>query len=136
MPSFKSFNGYHMRYFIYAALLIACTNYRASAQRLNEDSIKRVIKEAKHDTTRIDAMLEYAGHLINHELDSAGLGVLREAKALSEKNNYPQGLAQIYLLTGNFYRDQNEWEKSMEAYRQLIAIAPTITNEINASGAY
>src|SRR5262245_14434685 len=67
----------------------------AGAQKLNEDSIKKVIQGAKADTIRIDAMLTYANYLVNHKRDiSTGLQMLEDAKALAEKSNYPIGVTQ------------------------------------------
>ena len=63
-----------------------------NSQKMNEDSLKRVIREAKEDTTRIDAMLTYGNYLFRGKNeDSAALALFLSAKYQAEQANYVGG---------------------------------------------
>ncbi|MEO5563030.1 MAG: sensor histidine kinase [Chitinophagaceae bacterium] len=100
------------------------------AQKLNEDSIRNVIRDAKEDTARIDAMLTYANYLIKHKMqDSTGLVMLEEGKKLAEKKSYPVGVAQALLTIGNYYSKKSNWERSLESYRAILRMSDQIKDE-------
>jgi len=101
------------------------------AQKMNEDSLKRVIREAKADTTRIDAMLTYGNYLFRGKNeDSAGLALFLSAKYQAEQVNYVGGRAQALLFIGNYYSDQSDWSAAITAYDSILKIAEKIPDEI------
>ena len=117
-----------MRYFLYG-LLLACLPTQLWSQEYNEDSVKKVIRESKVDTARIEALISYGGYLLNHKLDSSGLSMIYEGKELAEKTGHHEGIAWAHFNLGNYYRDENEWEKSIESYNQCISTAENIKDE-------
>src|SRR5947208_5901265 len=87
-----------------ALLLIAFIKPSIYSQKLNEDSIKKVIKEAKEDTTRILALRKLASYYILHKgQDSAGLAMLNQANEKSTKINFQIGICEVLLTEGNYY---------------------------------
>lgn len=120
-----------MRYNLYGVMLIIGTLFPAlsRAQEYNEDSVKKVIRETRYDTARIEALLSYGGYLLNQKLDSSGLSLLLEGKKLAEKINQYEGIAWAYMNLGNYYRDQNDWAKSIESYKESLNAAAHIANE-------
>jgi two-component system, NarL family, sensor kinase len=107
------------------------TGFFLHAQKLNEDSVKRLIREAKEDTTRIDAMLLYGNYLLRHKNeDSAGLAMVLNAKYQAEQTNYVGAKAQALLHLGNYYSDQSDWSGAISAFDSILKIADQIPDEI------
>jgi len=103
-----------------------------NSQKMNEDSLKRVIREAKEDTTRVDAMLTYGNYLFRGKNeDSAGLAMFLTAKYQAEQANYVGGRAQALLFIGNYYSKQSDWQAAINAYDSILKIADKIPDEIN-----
>ena len=99
-------------------------------QKLNEDSLKQLISTTKDDTTRIDAMMTYGNYLFRHKMqDSAGFAMITKAKQLAHEKNYWFGISTGLLYTGNFYKDESNWEKCIEAYDSIIKISDRIPDE-------
>lgn len=119
-----------VRLFIISTILL--TGVSLHAQKMNEDSLKRVIREAKEDTTRIDAMLAYGNYLFRGKNeDSAAFALFLSAKYQAEQANYVGGRAQALLFMGNYYSDQSDWSGAITAYDSVLKIADKIPDEIN-----
>lgn len=111
-------------------LIIGFAPSTSHSQKLNEDSLRKVLEETKIDTTRINTMLTLGNILAkDKKRDTAGLRLLNEAKELATRKKYNEGIAQAILLTGNYHRQKGELAKSMDAFEQLIRFADQITNE-------
>lgn len=117
-------------FLLFIVLMLPFTMLRIHSQKLNEDSIRKVISETKEDTTRMNAMLTYANYLLKHKTqDSAGLAMLEQGKQLAEKINEPAGVAQALLTRGNYYNRKSNWTLSIESYQAIINIAGEVNNE-------
>lgn len=102
----------------------------AFGQKLNEDSLREVIKKTPYDTVRVDALQTLSNYLIKHKRqDSTGLKTLEEARELAQKINYEQGILQCLLTTGNYYRSKNSWRSSMEAYNEIIERCKSVKDD-------
>src|SRR5215208_734048 len=74
------------------------------SQKINEDSLKKVIRETRQDTTRIIAMRKLASYYILHKgQDSAGLAILKQADEQARKINFQLGICEVLLTEGNYY---------------------------------
>ncbi len=99
-------------------------------QKMNEDSLREVIKKTSYDTVKVDALQALSNYLIKHKReDSAGLKILEEARELAEKINYQQGILQCLLTTGNYYRSKNKWGSSMETYNQILVFCESVKDD-------
>src|SRR5688572_1203407 len=102
-------------------LLAIASTKSLHSQRLNEDSIKKVIAETKVDTTRITAMRKLASYYILHKgEDSAGLLLLRQAEQQARKINFQLGVCEILLTEGNYYRRKNDWGNAINKFEELV----------------
>jgi two-component system NarL family sensor kinase len=117
-----------VRFFVTGTILL--TGFFLHAQKMNEDSLKRVIREAKEDTTRIDAMLSYGNYLFRGKNeDSAAFAMFLSAKYQAEQANYVGGRTQALLFIGNYYGDQSDWSGAINAYDSILKIADKIPDE-------
>lgn len=111
-------------------LFLAISCYAAMGQQVNEDSLQQIIRSNAADTTRIDAMLVLANYQVKHKMKGpVGLKTLEEARELSVRNSYIPGQLQVLLTSGNYYRSKNEWAKSLAAYNEMLALAPSLKND-------
>lgn len=111
-------------------LLLFVNTASVSGQKINEDSLRKVISSTKYDTVRIDAMQLLSNYMLKHKMqDSAGLKLLNEAGVLAEKINYPQGIIQYLLTTGNYHRSKNNWENCISTYNQLLIYCNSVKDD-------
>ena len=107
-----------------------CFGGIAHAQKVNEDSLRKIISDTPYDTAKADALLALANYQVKHKMqDSAGLATLQQARLLSEKLHYQPGIIQCLLTTGNYYRSKNDWSKSMEAYNEIIRMSKEVKDD-------
>ncbi|RYY60423.1 MAG: tetratricopeptide repeat protein [Chitinophagaceae bacterium] len=120
----------YLRVFATVPLLLILFPAVLTAQKVNEDSLLKIISSGMPDTIRIDAMLVLANYQVKHKMKGPeGLKTLEDARALSISNNYLPGQIQVLLTSGNYYRSKNEWGKSLTAYNEMLALAPQLKND-------
>ena len=118
------------RAILFCLIVIIGDTATGVAQKLNTDSLRAIIAGNNQDTVRIDAMLALANYQIKHEMDdSAGLLTLRQANELATAIGYIPGQVQVRLTTGNYYREQNQWGGALQAYEEMISLAPLVKND-------
>ncbi|TDQ18215.1 tetratricopeptide repeat protein [Algoriphagus boseongensis] len=108
---------------VFALLFILPVN----AQKINEDSLRKVIDSSVLDTVRVDAMLTLANYLLRHKQDEkAGLPLLNEAFSLASNAKLPNHLARYYLIYSNYLYMQNDWAGSIENLKKMQEVAKEI----------
>lgn len=121
--------GKKYRRVLAVVLLIIAGTLPATAQKLNEDSIKAIIQSANSDTARVDAMQTLANYELKNQQDSAGLALLNAALQLAEKSRYQAGILQGNLLLGNYHRSRSNWAESIEQFNGVISGAGKLSND-------
>ncbi|RYY58028.1 MAG: tetratricopeptide repeat protein [Chitinophagaceae bacterium] len=107
--------------------IITCCSSLLPAQKVNTDSLRRIISSQLPDTQRIDAMLSLAAYQVKHERDdSGGLRLLRDARDRSVRAGYPAGQVQALLTMGNYHREKNQWTPALESYQEMVRAAATV----------
>src|SRR5688572_22470747 len=91
------------------------------SQRLNVDSLKKVISEAKTDTLRIIAMRKLASYyIVDERNDSLGLALLKKTEAEARKIDFQLGISEVLLTYGNYYRVNGDWANAINKYEELV----------------
>jgi signal transduction histidine kinase len=121
--------GIRTRNLVAGLLLLMLSSRHASAQKINEDSLKAVIQSATADTSRVDAMQTLANYELKNQQDSIGLLRLKEAIELAQKSGYTSGVLQGQLLLGNYHRSKANWAESIERFTEVIAGADKLSND-------
>ncbi len=121
--------GIRTRNLVAGLLLLMLSSMHASAQKINEDSLKAVIQSATADTSRVDAMQTLANYELKNQQDSIGLLRLNEAIQLAQKSGYASGVLQGQLLLGNYHRSKANWAESIERFTEVIAGADKLSND-------
>ena len=110
---------YHLfvRRIVLVLLIYNINTSTAFPQRLNEDSIKKVIAQTKDDSVRIISLKRLASFLINKGEDSAGLLLLKQANQEARKINFHAGICEVLLAEGSFYRLKGDWANALSKYK-------------------
>ena len=99
------------------------------SQKLNEDSIKKVIKETKQDTTRILALRQLASYYLLHKgEDSIGLVMLKEAEDQARKINFHMGICEVLITQGNYYGRKGDWDNAIARYTSVLDQSQLVTD--------
>lgn len=102
----------------------------ARAQRLNEDSLYKLITTTPYDTARADALFALAQYQIKHTMqDSIGLLTLQRGYELANRIHYKEGLVQVWLIKGNYYNSKQQVRQSLEAFDKMIITAQEMRND-------
>jgi len=89
------------------------------SQRLNEDSIRKVIAQTKNDSVRIVSQRRLGSYLINKGDDSSGLLLLQQAGQQARKINFQPGICEVLLAEGNYYRLKSDWANALSKYKAV-----------------
>jgi tetratricopeptide (TPR) repeat protein len=103
------------------------------AQQRTIDSLRECLKTAKEDTNRADILNKLGWRL---RTDSTCLQYLEQARELSEKLNYLNGLSTAHHHLGVYYRSIGDFKKSLEHLFTSLDIDLHAKNEHNQSRAY
>lgn len=82
-------------------LLSAQKTFSAGDQHLL-DSLNRVLTVAKHDSTRVSALIHMANIYLIQDMDKS-MELTKQAEVLSKKINMKDGLASCYAMYGYDY---------------------------------
>lgn len=108
-------------------LFVPCST---NAQRVNEDSLRRVISGPGPDTARVDAMLLLANYQIKHKMqDTIGLAILEKGLSLATRIQYHYGIAQSFLTKGNYYNSKSMLAPSLDAFDQMMIASQHVKND-------
>lgn len=115
---------------VFVFLTFSLLSFSSSSQKLNVDSVEKVIRDTKYDSVRVDALQSLAAYMIKHQKkDSIGKIYLQQSLEISQKIGYTPGKAQYHLSMGNLASSRSDWSASIEAYQQMIDISPSIAND-------
>lgn len=101
-------------------LLLALASDVLLAQKVNEDSLWRIIRKPKDDTTRVDALNRLGGYLLTHKQDTAGLSLLGQALDIARKEKYYTGICQSLIAKGNYAVKMNNWLEAIGTYEAIL----------------
>jgi two-component system, NarL family, sensor kinase len=87
---------------ISTALLFIFCLATVQAHVANTDSIDKVLKSLKDDSTKVDLLIE-TGRTCFYTLHDKAFDYFQQAITLSKKIDYPFGLANGYFTTGTYY---------------------------------
>src|SRR5258706_1484003 len=111
--------------------LFSLLTAKTFSQKLNEDSIKKIIKETNQDTTRVLALRRLANYYILHTgQDSAGLVLLNQADEQARKINFHQGICEVLLTQGNYYFRKNDWVNAIARFKELIVQSQLVNDSL------
>jgi signal transduction histidine kinase len=101
--------------------LINVTCQDIFSQKINEDSLLKVINETKQDTARVMAWRKLASYYILHKgEDSAGLIMLGKADELARRIHFQIGICEVLLTQGNYYSRKSDWGNAISKLRELV----------------
>jgi tetratricopeptide (TPR) repeat protein len=105
------------------------------SQNAKIDSLLNVIKVAKEDTSKVNALnnlfLEY-----EFSDDEKAKECLSKALTLSQKTGYKKGLAETYVFLGYFAEDKGNYSDALKNYFTSLKISETINNKEGIANAY
>lgn len=120
--------------------LLASINIVGLAQTRQADSLKVILKSSNNDTLRVNTLISLSGSLVKTDAKEA-LRYANEAKALSEKLDFPRGQAYAlksigmgYYFQGNYIETLLYWQQSLSVF-QSIGDKLGIANMLNNLGA-
>lgn len=94
-----------------------------------EDSFRKVIDQAGNNAGKVRQLLAFSEYLANNDANNhSRLELLSEAEAMASKMAYPYGQGKAYLLKGDYYFNNSEWEKSIQSYESTIQFAHLVKN--------
>lgn len=105
---------------VLTAVVFSISVLTAFSQRLNEDSIRKVIAQTKDDSIRIISQRRLGSYLINKGEDSAGLQLLKQADQQARKLNFQSGICEVLLAEGNYYKIKSDWANAISKYKTLL----------------
>jgi len=107
--------------------IISCVVFNVGiTQPAQTDSVLLQLKNAKHDTVKIELLNKLSQQSYVEGNYQQGLQYAENAITLSESAGFKSGLALAWHNMGNSYYSKSEYEKSLEAYSQSIQIKQTI----------
>lgn len=121
---------------IFLIIIFYCLNHSAISQ--NSDSLLLELKKDKHDTTKVDLLIELSLKLRYSDPDSA-LQLANQALSISENINFNKGKIESYQNIGIYHLFKSNYVSSLEFFQKALNIATnqkdykkisTITNNI------
>ena len=95
------------------------------AQDRQTDSLKTVLVSLKEDSTKVNTLLKLTKAYFNLNSPLA-LNTSLQARALSEKINYPKGIANATKFVGNSSYRQGNYIEALEYWNRAMAIFDSI----------
>jgi two-component system NarL family sensor kinase len=90
------------------------------AQKINEDSLRNILRESKNDSIKVLVMRKLANYQILHKgEEEAGLKLLDEAETLARKINLPIGICEILMTRGNYHYRKSDWTNAIRYFTEV-----------------
>ena len=86
--------------------------------------------------TFVDLLIERGYIYMAWQKNDSTLLLMNQAINLSQKINYPKGLARASLVIGNIYHGLNQYQKALEFYQKTLKAAQKISNQKGIGIAY
>ncbi len=87
----------------------------------NLDSLMRIYKTAKHDTTKILALKDIASEYRNSKPDTC-IALVEKSLQISEKINFEKGKAWAWNIMGIVYVDKGKYPDALSYYQKALPI--------------
>ena len=104
------------------------------------DSLRRVIQNTPHDTTRVNAMIEMSWYYWDKSQFDSALVFAERAHVLAERCKFPRGAGDALSNIANVYWFKGNYAQSLEYYvralriRQELGYKPAIASNLNNIG--
>ncbi|MBS1573888.1 MAG: tetratricopeptide repeat protein [Bacteroidetes bacterium] len=101
-------------------------------QSVSVDSLKSMLARSKEDTAKVKLLLRI-GMIYRSTDPQLALPYTEQARELSSRLGYDDGLALAYKYTGLAYYDQGKFIDAMENYNHSLAVFEQMNNKIGVS---
>ncbi|SRR5260221_1638148 len=117
-----------MRFFIFIFLPLSISLGKSYGQHSHADSLKEELSEhPQEDTIRVALLIQLAtDETYDHPLLAGNYAF--EASTISEKINFPKGVALAYRLLGNSFWSQANQSAALDHFLRALKIADSIHN--------
>jgi signal transduction histidine kinase len=116
---------------VYFLLLISGSYSSVSGQKLNTDSLKKIIATTQSDSTRILTMRTLANYYLLHEMnEKEGFEILDKAETEARQKRFYPGICNILLLRGTYAFQHGEWAKGLTYFKEQISLAANIKDSL------
>lgn len=106
----------------------------SAGQNKTVDSLYARLVRSKEDTARVRGLHGLGSYYSNLSADSC-LVYAKKELALSEKLNYPKGIAQAYILYGSGFGLLDSYDRSIESYFKALDIYEELADQTGLSTA-
>lgn len=103
-------------------LALSTGNKNCFSQNKQIDSLHQVLKTAKEDTNKVNALNQLSRQLCLQGYDDSALVVSASAKTLAEKIKFKKGIAQSYNAMAMAYNDLGDITKAIKQYTNALKI--------------
>lgn len=106
------------------------------SQNGTEDSLKQVLKTAKDDTNKVNALTSLVGAIYQKGNVDTIILLTKQALQLSQKLSFKKGEARAQLFLGNIYYGQRNHTKTLEHYSIAAALFKEIGDKRSEAMTY
>lgn len=106
------------------------------SQNQKIDSLKRIYRNSQEDTNKVNTLNNLSKACIYNDLYDSAYRYSIISKDLSEKINYPKGLAQAFNIIANIFFYQGNYHKSLENNLESLKIREKLGNEKDIANSY
>ena len=103
-------------------LALAYGTKNCFSQTSQTDSLQQVLKTAKEDTNKVNALNQLSKQLCLQGYDDSALVFSHAAKLLGEKLNFKKGVAQACTNTGTAYQDLGDDKSALKHYNDALKL--------------
>ncbi len=103
-------------------LALACGTKNCFSQTKQTDSLQQVLKTAKEDTNKVNALNQLSKQLCLQGYNDSALVFSSAAKLLGEKLNFKKGVAQACTNTGTAYQDLGDDKSALKHYNDALKL--------------
>jgi len=111
---------YSTKHFI--ALLLLIFSFAGSYSQVVVDSLKNVLKTAKEDTNKVNALAGLAWELNNQEKFDEAFPYINEGIALAKKLKHGLEHGNLLRRSGDYYKAKVNYSKAMQEYMKALQV--------------
>jgi len=107
-----------------------------NARNLNSDSLQKVLKSAKDDSVKVNALNALSNLYFQRSDYSKSLYCGKQAQSLAEKIGFKKGLADSYYNLGRYHKYQGNFSLSLKHQMEALAIRKKINDKKGIANSY